>query len=96
MNLLVPTHPEMHADEMYSMNCIIEITRCPPTLTHAKTQTILSNMKSCESDKKVSYIKDPNAGLGAFLDITVGRCRGGGGVVEYGYFWKLYTIKMDT
>ena len=54
-------------------NCMIDITKCPLTLILTKTHIILSNMKSYENDKKacVIYMKYPNSGLGAFLEIRV-------------------------
>ena len=52
-------------------NCMIDITRCFLTLILNKTHIILSNMMSYENDKKgLCYMKYPNSGLGAFLDIT--------------------------
>ena len=57
---------------MRFMNCMIDITRCPLTLILTKTHIIRSNIKSYENDKKgLFYMKYPNSGLGAFLDISV-------------------------
>ena len=56
---------------MRFMNCVIDIARCPLTLILTKTDIILSNTKSYENDKKgLFYMKYPNSGLGAFLDIS--------------------------
>ena len=63
--------PEIHA--YYEMHELYDRHhKVSPTLNcyENKTQIILSNMKSYETKKGLSYIKYPKSGLGAFLDIS--------------------------
>ena len=60
----------MHANDIHELyDRHHKVSRL--TLILFKTQIILSNMKSYEKEQKdLFYMKYPNSGLGAFLDIS--------------------------
>ena len=61
--------PEMDTNEMHKLYDRHHKMSLTLHVCLLKTQIILSNMKSYENDKKLSYMKYPNSALGAFLDI---------------------------
>ena len=58
----------MHANDF--MNCMIDITKCPLTLILTKTHNSVKH-EVMKRQKGLFYMKHPNSGLGAFLDISV-------------------------
>ena len=68
---LLPSWYAQKCTLMRFMNCMIDITRCPLTLILTKqTHNSVKHEVIWKRQKGLFYMKYPNSGLGAFLDIS--------------------------